>query len=328
MVHRDVKPSNVLFAGGDLGRLKLIDFGVARRVRDEGSLTNTGTAMGTPGYMAPEQARGSKRLDARADVFALGCLLYECLTGRPAFSGEHEVAVMAKIVLAEVPELRDDCPEAPEALAELLRSMLDKDPARRAADGRAVARALGALGPLPEAPRRSRRMLLDAPTRRVGAGAAAPTTAQSVVLAANLSPTQEELEDALLASLRALAASHQATLEVLADGSVIANLDGEAPVEVATRAARLGLALRALLADRALVIATSRREAPVLGDAIDRGTRILGKAALESIFSSVVGDRPQGVRLDEVTSGLLDAQRFEVARAAGASYLVGERASP
>ena len=86
IVHRDVKPANVLLVGGDVDEVRLIDFGVAR-VAAASSLTRTGMTMGTPGYMAPEQARGDSSIDARADQFALGTVLYEMVSGRFAFDG-------------------------------------------------------------------------------------------------------------------------------------------------------------------------------------------------------------------------------------------------
>src|SRR5215472_8014395 len=96
VLHRDVKPSNLFLVGRDIERVKLLDFGVARI----GALTQTssGLAVGTPAYMAPEQARGSTSLDARVDVFALGCVLFECLTGRPAFQGDHLLAIRSKVL--------------------------------------------------------------------------------------------------------------------------------------------------------------------------------------------------------------------------------------
>src|SRR5262245_12741836 len=87
--HRDVKPSNAFLVNGDLGAVKLLDFGIARTSAATRVRTGTGIALGTPSYMAPEQARGERTIDARADVFSLGCVLFECLTGRPAFAAEH-----------------------------------------------------------------------------------------------------------------------------------------------------------------------------------------------------------------------------------------------
>src|SRR5213078_3072847 len=104
LVHRDIKPDNILLAGGELSRAKLIDFGLGRTAGDV-RLTETGTAVGTPGYMAPEQARGERAIDPRGDVFALGCVLYECVSGVPAFAGRNSAAVMARIVLCDPPAI-------------------------------------------------------------------------------------------------------------------------------------------------------------------------------------------------------------------------------
>src|SRR5262249_39727549 len=129
VVHRDIKPSNLFLVGGQIEQIKVLDFGVARFGRTLSSMTRTGVLVGTPGYMAPEQASGSREVDARADIFSLGCVLFECLTGRPAFVGEHVIAVLAKIVFEDAPrvsELRDDIPES---LDDLVARMRSKDPA-------------------------------------------------------------------------------------------------------------------------------------------------------------------------------------------------------
>ena len=84
IVHRDVKPSNLYLVGGGVDRVRVLDFGVARRGPFAGPFTPAGSRVGTPRYMAPEQVRG-EAIDARVDVFALGCVLYLCLTGRNAF---------------------------------------------------------------------------------------------------------------------------------------------------------------------------------------------------------------------------------------------------
>src|SRR6185503_16968517 len=115
LIHRDIKPENILFAGGDVGRPMLIDFGLARGAGDL-RLTETGAVVGTPGYMAPEQARGDRDLDARADVFALGCVLHECLTGMPAYPGRNPAAVMARIVLCDPSPVSEHWPDVPPAI--------------------------------------------------------------------------------------------------------------------------------------------------------------------------------------------------------------------
>src|SRR5262249_27498339 len=87
VVHRDIKPSNLFLPGGAVDQVTLIDFGIARLAAAREQLTMPGGMLGTPGYVAPEQARGDPSVDARADVFSLGCVLYRCLTGRGAFQG-------------------------------------------------------------------------------------------------------------------------------------------------------------------------------------------------------------------------------------------------
>src|SRR5689334_4849255 len=154
IIHRDIKPENIFLVSRELERAKLLDFGIVR-IGDLPRDTATGMVVGTLGYMAPEQARGMIDIDARADVFALGCVLYECLTGTPAFYSEDLMALLVKIVIDEVPKASERCPDVPEALDDLLARMLAKDAARRPRDGAAVAAELAATG-LIEGPPRSR----------------------------------------------------------------------------------------------------------------------------------------------------------------------------
>src|SRR5688572_5939520 len=142
VIHRDVKPSNLMFpvderraapseaTGGRRGgesppmidkvdRVVVVDFGIARYTADEQKLTMSGAMIGTLGYMAPEQARGSRtELGPPVDVFALGCVLYECLTGRPPFAGDAMVAVRAKLLLCDPPRLAQLRPDLPGAVDE------------------------------------------------------------------------------------------------------------------------------------------------------------------------------------------------------------------
>ena len=112
------------------------------------AITNTGVMLGTLGYMAPEQARGTKQLDARADVFALGAVLFKCITGLPAFAGDDEIAILAKMLFEAPPRAAALRKDVPAALDELLARMLSRDPMQRPADGGIVAAELAALGPL------------------------------------------------------------------------------------------------------------------------------------------------------------------------------------
>ena len=135
IVHRDLKPSNVKLGRG--GRVKVLDFGLARRItRDAatevsaaGTLTREGTILGTVPYMSPEQARGEE-VDARTDVWALGCLLYEMLTGRRAFEGRTVSELLAAVLRDDV-DLGQLPAATPPALRRLVRRCLGKDPHRR-----------------------------------------------------------------------------------------------------------------------------------------------------------------------------------------------------
>ncbi len=144
VVHRDVKPSNIFLPGGGIAEAKLLDFGIARW-QQAGSLTQTGARFGTPAYMSPEQVRGARALDARADVFSLGCVLYECISGHPPFDARDSMAVFAKVLFQDAPRLSDDADEVPPALDELMIRLLARDPDARPANGRATAEALAAL---------------------------------------------------------------------------------------------------------------------------------------------------------------------------------------
>src|SRR4030095_5934280 len=144
IVHRDIKPSNVFLADFRLDRLQLLDYGIARH-GGASTLTELGTVLGTPAYMSPEQARGDRDIDARADVYALGALLFRCLTGNPPFEADGREALLAAVVHRPAPRV-SDVARVPRALDDLVARMLDKDPRRRPADGNAVLAELSALG--------------------------------------------------------------------------------------------------------------------------------------------------------------------------------------
>jgi len=140
VVHRDVKPENILLSGG---HALVADFGVAKALDQAsgGRLTETGMAVGTPQYMAPERAGGGP-VDARADVYALGCVLYEMLAGEPPFTGRTPQAVIAKRILEPLPHVRTLRESVPEPLEQALERALAKVPADRFATAGEFARAL------------------------------------------------------------------------------------------------------------------------------------------------------------------------------------------
>ena len=138
IVHRDVKPSNLIVDGR--GHVKLVDFGIAR-METGAQLTNAAALMGTPGYMAPEQASG-KKVDARADVYALGMTLFELCAGGPAFTSDDPIALVVMNIQNPLPDLRTFAPGTPEELVQLIEMMVAKDPDARIQSCDAVVAAL------------------------------------------------------------------------------------------------------------------------------------------------------------------------------------------
>ena len=138
LVHRDVKPQNVLIDRD--GRPKVTDFGIARSLDVDG-MTRTGTVLGTSNYIAPEQA-GGRPVDALTDVYSLGCVLYELLTGEVPFEGENFVAVALKHVNEPPPRVIDRRPEVPLRVSNAVERAMAKDPRDRfPVDGRIRRRA-------------------------------------------------------------------------------------------------------------------------------------------------------------------------------------------
>jgi serine/threonine-protein kinase len=128
LVHRDVKPQNVLLNDG--GDTKVTDFGIARSLDVHGGLTQTGTVMGTSDYIAPEQARGS-RVDAQSDVYSLGAVLYELLTGEVPFRGDNFVAVAMRHINEPPPSVRERRPELSPCVDAVVRRAMAKEPRDR-----------------------------------------------------------------------------------------------------------------------------------------------------------------------------------------------------
>ncbi|MGW2632769.1 protein kinase domain-containing protein [Streptomyces chattanoogensis] len=154
IVHRDIKPANVMLTG--TGTVKVVDFGIAKALSEVATrLTGTGVAVGTPAYLAPEQINGHET-DHRTDLYAVGCLLYELLTGRPPYTGDSPFSVMHQHLAAEpVPPSRLR-PELPPALDAVVARALSKDRADRFADASAMKEALGeASGAGPAVPLRT-----------------------------------------------------------------------------------------------------------------------------------------------------------------------------
>ncbi|MDQ3036641.1 MAG: serine/threonine protein kinase, partial [Myxococcota bacterium] len=135
-VHRDLKPDNVFIARDHAGNesVKLLDFGLVREVSRRGGPTQSGITFGTPEYMAPEQAMSAKKAGVPADVWSVGVMLYELLSGQHPFTGETANAVMANAIKDPHPPLRDVAPHVPPELARVVEQCLEKEPSRRPRD--------------------------------------------------------------------------------------------------------------------------------------------------------------------------------------------------
>jgi tRNA A-37 threonylcarbamoyl transferase component Bud32 len=152
IVHRDLKPHNVLLTAPPDSESKpaalihctpkVTDFGLAKRVEGGSGLTQTGAVMGTPSYMAPEQAEGRKDIGPAADVYALGAILYECLTGRPPFRGTTPMETIMKVVADPPIPVRQLQPKCPCDLETICHKCLHKDPLRRYGSAEALAKDL------------------------------------------------------------------------------------------------------------------------------------------------------------------------------------------
>jgi serine/threonine-protein kinase len=139
VVHRDIKPANIMLEAGD--RVKVTDFGIAKVTDSADHLTMTGSLLGTPSYMSPEQARGGA-IDGRSDLFAVGCVLYEMMAGKKAFRGESITALIFKIITEEPQPIQELDPEIPDVMVQIIAKALAKAPEARYQSGRELADAL------------------------------------------------------------------------------------------------------------------------------------------------------------------------------------------
>lgn len=161
MVHRDLTPRNILLTRQ--GHPKVMDFGLVQLTEATRQLTRTGLTLGTPQYMAPEQARGDAT-GARTDLYAFGAVLYRTVTGVAPFEAENDQAVLYQHVYGELVAPADLNPHVPPALSDLILALLEKEPGRRPASGEAAAAALRAI--LSQARRAATHLPLGGPGRR------------------------------------------------------------------------------------------------------------------------------------------------------------------
>ncbi|HRG98277.1 MAG TPA: protein kinase [Polyangiaceae bacterium] len=329
VVHRDIKPANLILRDKELERVVVIDLGIAKGGggSQPASITQVGAVLGTLGYMAPEQARGVGRVDARTDVFALGALLYKCLTGVPPFDADDPIAVLGKLLYHSAPRVRDARANVPQELDDLIARMLSQSPDDRPADAGVVAAELAALRDL-----EGDRTVLAHPTKGEAIMHGEQRLVSVIAIATAEGVDEPTLVDgpsaaspSLARRLRLAVAPFGAQLEALPSGELLATLAGRASAtDQAVRAARCAFAIRLAAPRVPLVLVTGRAvlaERVPMGDAVDRALELL--RCEPDASPAAPGARP--ILVDEISAGLLDA-RFVVSREAGALHLQRERA--
>lgn len=330
IVHRDLKPSNVFLRNRQVTDPVLLDFGIARRQIGTQAVTATGALIGTPEYMSPEQARGTRELSPASDVFSLGCVAFECLTGRTPFHGEHVASVLVKILFESPQSISTLRTDVPDGLIRVVMAMLEKEPKKRPPD---------AMSLLPEL----REIQLSA------VDAVAPTLAYnpstmgfdseeqrlvSMVVAAAPFETQLGKEDTLAAQedtslgpLVSLIKQQGADAEVLLNHSLVATItNAEDAADQAAKAARIALLVKEHWPEAMVVLTTGRAkthgQTPV-GEVADRAAKLLQRASTSCDSEDRPPETLSGVWLDGVSAGLLD-RRFIVTTRGGEALLTGE----
>ncbi|MDI3282151.1 serine/threonine-protein kinase [Polyangium sp. 15x6] len=320
IVHRDVKPANLLLRGGASADVVLLDFGIARPLRATKPITVTGTLVGTPQYMAPEQLADGGRIVPATDVFSLGCIFYECLTGRPAFDAEHVAGVLARILYDDPAPVRAVRPAIPQEWEDLLLRMLSRNAERRPRDGAALRTLVSALPAVTAEEHLP--VSLRGPAAPLEAG---EQTLVTLVLVTFGPPERGDPGEAPATEAGRVEAARRALpllrfdLEELAEGSILASIASRGMVTDQARiAARGALSLRELWPDARIGVVTGRastRRTRRMGEAVDRAMKLLEDPSHAA---------EEGVWLDTVTAALLDT-RFVTRNKDHGTLLLAER---
>ena len=307
VIHRDIKPSNILLEGGRPDGVKVVDFGIARLATEAGLLTRTGVMIGTPPYMSPEQTRGQTDIDSASDVWSLGCVLYQMLTGRVAFGGKTQASVRARVLLAEPTALLTACPEAPPELITLVDAMLDKAPALRPADGNVAFARLRSLSPMPASPRRGS-SASEATTSVMPGRERTPRSSPEIEQPSAfvfLAPFEQPEDDRHGAQVAQLASSHDLSAHVFEDGSAL--LQAKAGKSGALAAARAAIAASEQFEGGVALFARGIND--TIEESFDRGAVMLERATLTGAIGSLDDDDGGAdIRVDHVIAELIAAE--------------------
>lgn len=305
VIHRDINPSNLFLVGSDASQVKVLDFGVSRLEEGDSPLTSEGAQIGTPGYMAPEQIEARGSVGPQADVFALGCVLYEAVTGTRAFYAPTIRELLARMVSDAPPLPTILNPDIPEELENLIVQTLSKEPERRPVNAAELLILLQNLPPLSDA--------------RVSEVHSAPQSAAEQHIVSLI--VLRGGEEGVLEKASRAAAPHGLRAQPGIEGTIVIATGGAGTAgDHATRAARCALAVQR--ATRASQMAVSTGLSQQTGEAYP------GRALDSALVSLLLKDDfhgtdlPQGpcLWLDENTAALLDS-RFDV-RAVEQGYLL------
>lgn len=336
VIHRDLKPTNLFLIGGDCARVKLLDFGIARKLVPSHAMTRTGMVIGTPEYMAPEQARGHRELTPAADLFSLGCVLYECLTGQPPFVADHIAAVLVRILFEEPVPIDERRPGIPRPLQVLLARLLRKEPSERFSDASELRDELVAVAAtLAGAPEPALAATLAGPSVLPGAFAESEQSLLSIVLAAPpiadlavhatvpkvAQVLEESQRQALLQSLAALGVQPC----FLANGTLVVTAPTlESAHDQARQAARAAMLIRERWPEAGISMATGRgtkQGRMAMGEVVEQAARPLRTGETERSSAR------SGVLVDVLTAKLLQGQFAQTPQPEGALLLAEEKNS-
>ncbi len=328
IIHRDLKPHNLFLAAGQIEQVKILDFGIARRILPQHGLTRTGSVIGTPGYMAPEQARGVRELSPAADIFALGCVLYECLTGNAPFSGDHFAAVLVRILFEEPPPLAERRLGIPPALSALVQKMLAKDVAQRLPDALALRHALSEMllttkpPPLSTLETAAPQILhFSGEDQRLFSVVVAqphPVADPSSATLRGSDTDEQERRRALLSVL----GTFGVRVEFLINGALVVTVDAAGSLtDQAVHAGRAAILIKERWPEAAVAVATGRGmvkgQKPV-GEVVSRALTLLTHP--EGFIGS---DHQAGVWVDTLSAQLME-RRFRLSSENGTTQLLGE----
>ena len=326
IVHRDMKLSNIFLVRGKGTAVKLIDFGVVKPSEPDGHVTEPGTILGTPHHMAPEQAQGQE-VDARADVYALGSVLFRLLTGRNVFETEHVIALLGRLVLEDPPHPSAFRFDIPEKLDHVVFTALSRNREERYANAGDFARALARVGQINnDPPQVEGSASLVRPARRLRTSEGEPaesTDSRSTrpglsvrrVVAVVVYDLGETSIDTTVSDTLVDVAGEDVRIERLAGGKTVAVLGVEhSRGDELMRAARAGLQVLAEYPEARCVVASghaSMARSNLAGEALERAARQLDSCT------------PGTIRLDIHAAAALEG-RFALERDAEGARLLRE----